>query len=160
MESSYTKKYCKIKPAAKQNRLRERRPKGKTKKCRKRHSTTADANTPLAGLPSPGANLGSFFGRFRKDFGSQMRPMLTPFWLQKSIKNQGRKEIDFWRIVENPGGRSGGTGGAHLKIEFGFDRHRKFVLHAATCTRRVLRWIEHAARNAAAAPLRRRSSLE
>ena len=35
---------------------------------------------------------------FWKDFGSQNGSILDQFWLKKSIKNQGRKKIDFWRI--------------------------------------------------------------
>ena len=38
---------------------------------------------------------------FWKDFGSQMGSKLGPFWLQKSIKNQGRflneKRIEPWK---------------------------------------------------------------
>ena len=37
---------------------------------------------------------------FWKDFGSHMGSKLGPFWLQKSIKNQGRFLNDFWRIPE------------------------------------------------------------
>ena len=42
--------------------------------------------------------------RFWKDFGSQNGSILDQFWLQKSIKNQGRKKFHFWRIAgESPG---------------------------------------------------------
>ena len=46
--------------------------------------------------------------RFWKDLGSQNGSILDQFWLKKSIKNQGRKKIDFWRIGgESPGSRAG-----------------------------------------------------
>ena len=50
--------------------------------------------------------------RFLMGFGSQFGSILGQFWLQKSIKNQGRKKIDFWRMYGDSWSESGVPGGA------------------------------------------------
>ena len=92
------------------------------------------------------------------DFGktcSQMDSNLGPCLLQKSIKNQGRFLIRFSRTDAK-----GLAVQAGLREDLIITELRQRHLKVRLTRPAVLRRIEHAARNTAAAPFCRRSSLE
>ena len=82
--------------------------------------------------PKIDEKINQILDRFWKDFGSQFASFSGQFWLQKSIKNQGRFLIDFWMPDgASPGSRAGLREGLKInKTQIYIDQS---VLHAQQC---------------------------
>ena len=126
-----------------------------------------------------GSRFGHHFGikiasknrsKNRSDFGWNLEGFGLPIGvhfgsiLASKIDQKSRSIFERKRdwTVEGVGGRGGAQEGPFFRAKIDIFRHRLWqrILHADRRTWRVLRRIEHAARNTAAAPLWRSSFLE